>query len=104
MARILIEVIMNFFRYIVLGVFGPIFNVLDSLIAALQLNQYVSLFNNILTQYVGPMVGFFFEFMGPHTVTIILLEITVTIGFYSIMIATTFFLKVLKLIKKLPLA
>lgn len=104
MARILIEVVFKLFRYIVLGVFGPIFDVLDSLFATLNLNQYVSLFNNILTQYVGPMVGFFFEFMGPHTISVIGLEIAVTIGFYGIMIATTFFLKVLKFIKKLPLA
>ena len=100
----LLTILYNLFHTLVASFLSPVFQAIDGLIQSLGLSNYVYLFNNILSTYVGPLVGFFFQFMGPHTISVIMLEITATIGYYGITMITTWILKLLNFIKKLPLA
>ena len=104
MGNTLVTILYNLFHAIMSTFLGPVFQGIDGLINSLGLSDYTYLFNNVLNFYVGPLVGFFFEFMGPHTITVIILEITATILYYAITMTTTWILKLLNFIKKLPLA
>ena len=104
MSNVLIQVIYNLFHAICSTFLGPVFQGIDGLLTNLQLSSYVTLFNNVLSTYVAPLVGFFFEFMGPLTISVIVLEFTVYVAYFGITMSVTWVLKVLKLLKKLPLA
>lgn len=104
MAKVLIDVLYGFLHNIIGLFIFPIYTLIDSLLDYLHLTNYIHLFQAILTDYIAPLVGFIFEFMGPNTITVLILEFTVTILFYGIMMTTTWIIKVLKLVKKLPMA
>lgn len=104
MSNVLLTVIYTFLKTIISTFLGPVFQAIDGLLISLNLTSYINLFNSVLYTYVGPAVGFFFEFMGPLTIGVLVLEFTVYVAYYAITMATTWILKVLNLIKKLPLA
>lgn len=104
MSKVLIDVLMQFLRAMVSTFLGPLFMGLDSMIQSLGLTSYVELFNSVLYSYIAPLVGFFFEFLGPLTISVLCLEFLVFTAYYGITMTTTWILKVLALIKKFPLA
>lgn len=104
MAHTLLEVIYKFFVLLTDQLLGPLFSLLDSFLLNIGFTQYIDLFYTVVAAYISPFVGFIFEFMGPRTVDIILMEFLATIGFHAIVLAMTGILKVLKVIKKFPMA
>lgn len=104
MAKVLVSVIYGFLHTLGGAFLFPLYTLIDTLLETLNLTNYVHLFQNILTTYIAPLVGFFFQFMGPNTISVIMLEFSVTILYFGIMLSTTFVIKVLRIIKKLPLA
>lgn len=104
MSKIIIEVLLTFIKGLVSTFLGPVFSAIDGLVSGLGLTSYIDMFNNVLYSYIAPFVGFFFEFMGPITISVLLLEFTVFVAYYTITMGITWILKVLKVIKKFPMA
>ena len=104
MAKTFISVLYEFLALIVGQFLGPVFTGLNSLISSLGLTSFIQMFNSVLYDYVGPMVGFFFEFMGPRTISVLALEFAVYVAYYGITMMTTWILKLFNLIKKFPFA
>lgn len=96
--------LIGFFNSLLGTFFGPLFNVFDSLLDVLNLTPTIEEFNTFLIDYVAPFLSFFWNFLTPKAMNVILLELTVTLFFFNISLVTHVGLKILKLIKKLPLA
>lgn len=104
MAKVFIGVIYAVFNLVANHLFGPIFTLLDTLIIGLNIEPFISNFTNILQLYVTPFVGWFMVQIPPFTLSVIVMAIGFYISFYALSFAVNIILKVLKLLKKLPMA
>lgn len=104
MAKVFIGVIYALFNLLANTIFSPIFTLMDALILGLNLDPFVDVFTSVLQTYVTPYVGWFLVQIPPQTLSVIALGIGFTISFFAISFSVNIILKVLKLIKKLPMA
>ena len=81
-------------------VFGPLFALINPILENLGITTPLTIFNNIMTTYVMPSVGFFCEFIPPKTLEVICMELVITIAFWTIMFTIHETSKVLRLVKK----
>lgn len=104
MAKVFIGVVYAIFNLVANHIFGPIFTLLDTLILGLGIDGFISNFTNVLQLYITPYVGWFLIQIPPVTLNVIAMAIGFYISFYVISFSVNIILKVLKLIKKLPMA
>lgn len=77
-----------------------VLNLLDSL----AVNTYVASFYTVVNTYILPYVGWFSNLCPPTTWELIKFYVGFLAGLYGVVLVTHYVLKVLKLVKKVPLA
>lgn len=102
MAKAIIGAFLGFVQATINLVFGPIYALIDALLNQLGLQTPLGIFNSVFYDYVYPAVCFFIEFIPPHTLEVICLELIVTIIFWTVMYTLHQKNRILGLIKKLP--
>lgn len=85
-------------------IIGPILTLISGFFVNLNLGGVITSCNNILITYIAPSIGWFCGLIPPNTFNIILMEIELTIVFYTFYIFSGFILDILHLVKKVPLA
>lgn len=104
MAKTLFKVLFGFLNLLASTIFGPIFQLLDALLLGLNFDSFVNNFLSVLDTYVVPFTVWFLEQIPPMTLSVIILEVTFTVSFFALSFSINIILKILKLIKKLPVA
>lgn len=104
MGSAILQVFIDFLNLLAAHIFGPLFAVIDSLWDVIELTPYINNFNTFIQTYVAPFISYFLDAIPPLTLSVIVLELTVTLFIFNLSLAVHIGLKALKLMKKLPLA
>lgn len=104
MAATILQVFINFLNLLAGHIFGPLFTLTDSLWDLIQLTPYLDRFNIFIQTYVAPFIAYFMDAIPPLSLSVIILELTVSLFIFNLSLAVHIGLKALKLMKKLPLA
>lgn len=104
MAKAFISVLYALFNLLAQTIFGPIFTAMDTILIGLNFDGPLAIFTTVLETYVSPFVAWFLVQIPPFTLSVITLGIAFYISFYALSFSVNIILKLLKLIKKLPMA
>lgn len=104
MAQVIINVFLGFIRFLVIDLFSPVWTLLNTFLESLGFTTYITIFNNVLSNYVVPGIGFFCDLLPPRTMDLIAFELAFLIGFYVISWTWDQIIHVLKLVKLIPFA
>ncbi len=99
MARIIFKV----FFTIIIGITGVVVAPINALVVNLfpDLTNIINTFNNIVTNYVSPGFSWFFSIIPSTARTLIILYLTILLGYYGISITVHGIIKAYQIIKKI---
>ena len=86
-------------------IFAPIYTILGQIFTNIVTQEFYTNFQSVLTNYIGPLVGWFIELIPPMSFRVLLLWFTFMVALYGVALAIHIILKPLKALKRLvPLA
>lgn len=105
MTKVVIDVIYGFFQNIVYLICHPIFILLEAMLDQIPgYDSLLNIMNIVFDTYIFPFTYWFASIIPPRSLEVILLELSVLMLFITIALPVQIVFRVLKLIKKIPLA